>query len=114
MSTYYEKHDGSFKLARKKVFGAFLIVAGIGVFLYFLFPVLSYQLFLANAYEGKKLEAPIPKYLVMDKSGGLGGLFTSQISSLTANYHDARNWYPNFKAKTIGKAKEDLYSISIP
>lgn len=114
MSEYYEKHTGGIRLPKKKVVGAFLILAGIGIFLYFLFPLLSYQLFIADAYEGKKLEAPIPKDMVMDRGTGIGDLLASGISSLTTNYHDARNWYPKIKSETLEKAKVDSYSIAIP
>lgn len=113
MTHYYEKHTGGFILKRKKVAGAIFLIAGVAVFFYFLFPVLSYQLFIANAYEDK-LETPIPKDLVQNAGFGVGNLIASQLDSITKNYTDARNWYPQIKSKTIDEAKVDKYSLSIP
>src|SRR3990167_4618017 len=114
MTQYYEKHDGSFTLKRKKIIGAILIIAGFFIFLYFLFPVLSYQIFIANAYEGNELETPIPRDLVLNRRIGVGDLIATGINSLTTNFHDARNWYPEIKSETIEKAKVDSYNLSIP
>lgn len=113
MSQYYEKHNGRFQFKNKKVAGIFLIVIGICLFLYFLFPVISYQIFVANAYE-HQLETPLPKDMVMDHGGGIGDLIASGINSLTTNYHDARNWYPNIKPELIAKPNVNSYFLSIP
>ncbi len=114
MERYYEKHDGGLIIRKKKVVGGLLILAGIGLFAYFLFPVLSYQIFIADAYEKGKLETPIPHDLVMDRRVNISDLISSGISSLTTNFHDARNWYPDIKSETIVKAKVDSYRLSIP
>lgn len=114
MTHYYEKETGGFKFKKKKIAGVCFILVGLLIFLYFLFPIVSYQLFLANAYEGSKLEAPVPHDMVLDRGIGFSGLISSGLSSLTTNYHDARNWYPQMKSETIAKAKVDSYLLTIP
>jgi sortase A len=47
----------------------------------------------------------------------VGSLISQGINSLTRDYYDARNWYPeiNFETeKTFGKTKVEGYKISIP
>lgn len=117
---YYEKQNNQSK-KRIKLFGGLLILFGFGCMFYFFFPVISYQMFIAHAYENDNIEVPVPKYLVADKEGGLGSLISQGISSLTTNYNDARNWYPSLtpQKNTEGITQSekkiiDSYQISIP
>ncbi len=111
---YYVKTNGPRRKRNpKKTFGLLFILAGIGIFLYFFFPVLSYQIFLANAYEGAGIEVPIPKYLVVSKTADIGSLVSAGFASLTTNFNDARNWYPGM-SNTAQKSSIDSYTLSIP
>ena len=109
---YYEKGSGHNSKKHIKMTGLLLVLLGIGIFVYFFFPVISYQLFLANAYEEGNIEVPIPKYLVINKSADIGSLISQGIASLTTNYHDARNWYPTLSRDSSQKVAS--YSLSIP
>lgn len=117
--TYYEKSALSENKTRGKkryvkFLGTFFIIFGIAFFSYFFFPVASYKMFLANASDD--IEVPIPKYLVAknNNTGGLGSLITERISSLTTNYNDARNWYPEATEQHEEDLKVDAYLLSIP
>ncbi|HVZ67271.1 MAG TPA: sortase [Patescibacteria group bacterium] len=112
---YYEKGNLiNFKKYRK-IFGVVLIFLGILISIYFFFPVLAYQMFVANAYEGDSIEVPIPKYMVADKeTGGIGSLIAQGINSLTTNYYDARNWYPQLPAGQEAPKDVAKYTLSIP
>ncbi|OGH16448.1 MAG: hypothetical protein A3C30_04630 [Candidatus Levybacteria bacterium RIFCSPHIGHO2_02_FULL_40_18] len=98
-----------------KLAGIGFVLIGASFFLYFFFPILSYQFFLANASHSKQIEVPIPKYLVVNKNSDLGSLVVSGITSLTSDFTDARNWYPSLPPDNESqKIKVDSYLISIP
>lgn len=116
MPAYYFKSNGRAKWDLRKLFkivGVGFVLIGISFFLYFFFPILSYQLFLANALETNQIETPIPKYLVANRDYDLGSLVTSGITSLTSDFTDARNWYPNLSPQTK-QLEVKSYSLSIP
>ncbi len=115
MSTYYIKRK-TLGFKRKKMLGLFLIILGMGMFAYFFFPIISYQLFLGNAYASAGIEAPIPKYMVISGDSGFGSLLTQGINSLTHDYTDARNWYPSLTTNITSqkKVKISSYLLSIP
>src|SRR5258708_3555846 len=120
MKTFYVKTESEHhkKKAKKKYFrsaGIFLISVGILLFLYFLFPIVSYQIFIASAFSDTTIETPIPKYLI-SRNGSFGSLISQGISSLTTDYNDARNWYPQV-SESITQKKEPAvtsYSLAIP
>lgn len=89
-----------------------LIILGIGLLAFFLFPVFSYQLFLGN-YVRDNIETPIPKYMIA-RNDNLGSLIAQGINSLTRDYGDARNWYPQVNESIQEKTIVDSYLLSIP
>lgn len=113
MQKYYEKQENP-KIKKRKIAGVFLIGAGLVTLVYFFFPILSYEMFIAGAISQGSLEVPIPKYLVVSQGANLGSLVSSGIDSITRNYHDARSWYPNIPSTTKGKTKVSEYKLSIP
>ncbi|OGH17682.1 MAG: hypothetical protein A2868_01905 [Candidatus Levybacteria bacterium RIFCSPHIGHO2_01_FULL_40_15b] len=116
MTAYYIKKSGlGIQSFRKilKIAGLGFVLIGASFFLYFFFPVLSYQFFLANAFDKNRIEVPIPKYLVVNRNNDLGSLVASGITSLTSDFTDARNWYPNLSPQNQ-KAQVDSYLLSIP
>ena len=112
MSKYYEKGEKPVFKKYKKSLGASLIFLGLLIFAYFIFPIVSYQIFLADFLHGN-IEVPIPKDMVK-RDNGIGSLVASGINSLTHDYTDARNWYPQVTSRISGKTKIDSYLISIP
>lgn len=120
MPKYYFKTEQSIKtfslLGKKtyiKLIGVVCFLAGASLFSYFIFPVISYQLFLAPIFSSSSFESPIPKYLVVNDNRYIPSLFSQSISSLTADYTDARNWYPKYQLDPE-KAKISSYTLSIP
>lgn len=97
----------------KKILGFFFVGAGLAISLYFFFPLISYQLFLAQGFEEANIEVPIPKYLVVKKSGNIGGLIANGFAALSTDYTDARNWYPNLRADR-NTLSISSYKLSIP
>jgi len=109
---YFKKSENKFRKILK-IAGLGFVLIGASFFLYFFFPVLSYQFFLANALETNQIEVPIPKYLVVSKNNDLGSLVASGITSLTSDFTDARNWYPNLSPQAQNP-KVESYLLSIP
>lgn len=96
-----------------RLIGAVSLCIGFILLLYFFFPLLSYQLFLAPVIEASEIEVPIPKYLVKQHENGLNGVFSQGISAIMKDYTDARNWYPEIPSVQDEKLVES-YLISIP
>lgn len=117
MSKLYKKASAKrFKNPKKiiaKLLGAVSICFGFVLLVYFFFPLLSYQLFLAPIIEASDIEVPIPKYLVKQHENGLDGVLTQGISSFMKDYTDARNWYPDIPSVQNDKLVQS-YQLSIP
>lgn len=116
MTAYYIKKSGPRARGFRKILkiaGLGFVLVGVSSLLYFFFPVLSYQFFLSYAFEESQVEVPIPKYLMANKNSDLGSLVASGITSLTSDFTDARNWYPNLSPQSQ-EIKVDSYLLSIP
>lgn len=118
MRYYVKTRNSGILPKRKKVYlkflGGAILACGLFMLSYFFFPLLSYQLFLAQAFEQGSIEVPIPKYLVMNKLNPISDLIGQGIASLSQDYTDARNWYPQVKSSIAQETSIDHYSISIP
>ena len=113
MAAYYFKKSGNNFRKVLKITGLGFVLMGASFFLYFFFPVLAYQFFLTNAFRANQIEVPIPKYLVVNRGNDLGSLVASGITSLTSDFTDARNWYPNLSPQAQNP-KVESYLLSIP
>ncbi len=118
MRRLYLKKQKSDKKRNLRLAGVLFIFLGVVVFLYFFFPIVSYQLFLTGQYTGNKIEVPLPKYLVVRQNNSFSSLISSGVNSLTSDFTDARNWYPNLtgqaEAKDFAKERVASYLLSIP
>ncbi len=118
MRYYIKTKKGSILPKRKKIYlkflGGAILACGLFILSYFFFPLVSYQLFLAQAFEQSSIEVPIPKYLVLDKNNSISNLIGQGINSLSRDYTDARNWYPQVKSTIAQETSIDHYNISIP
>lgn len=112
MPKYYEKGEKPVFKKYKKSLGVLLILLGLLIFAYFIFPIVSYQIFLANFIQSN-IEFPIPKDMIR-RDNAIGSLVESGINSLTRDYTDARNWYPQVTPRISTKTQVDSYLISIP
>lgn len=114
MHRYSYGKNAPFFRKRKKVLGIISIILGIITLLYFFFPVLSYHLYLSSAFVENDIQAPLPQRFVLGEGSSMRGLFASGISNMTANFADARNWFPNVRKdkKVLKRVAE--YQLSIP
>lgn len=117
--SYYEKKKNRNIKKYAKFSGAGLILIGILLVFYFFFPLISYQVFLADAFEKNNIEVPIPKHeIIKNTNTDFGSLVASGITSLTRDYTDARNWYPDLFDKenenNTRDVAKDKYTLSIP
>ncbi len=113
--TYSSKSKLRSKL---KIFGVICIAMGFVVVLYIFFPVISYYLYLSSAFASSNYQAPVPDRFVMRNETSITGLVAQGISSLTADYSDAANWFPGAEAVAIEKIPEgkkiERYTLSVP
>lgn len=109
MNSYYYSRTQKKKKTYRKIGGFLLLSMGVSLLLYFFFPLLSYHVFLSSVLATSDIEVPIPKYQVASKTNR-DNLFVSGIVSLTSDFTDARNWYPN-----VTQDNNQLeYTLSIP
>ena len=111
MPSVYTKTNTHRRKRVGKIIGAFSIAFGAIVLIYFFFPIISYQFFLSGALATGTVESPIPKGA--QRTNGVGSLLTQGVHSLTHDYTDARNWFPNAPLAT-NTPKITRYQISIP
>lgn len=104
---YYSKKNP--KKRSFRIIGVFFVIGGLSLFFYFFYPFLLWNIFFS---ETSSIEVPIPKYSIAD-SNLVNSLISSGFVNLSANFEDARNWYPmlNVDKKEI---KVESYVISIP
>lgn len=91
---YYKKANNK---SYKKPLGLLLIVLGICLFGYTLFPLISWQVYFAQTFASQKIDSPIP--------------INELLSSLGKDYNDANNWY---EASLQNSNRKITYSLSIP
>lgn len=109
MTAYYFKKNNKKLLPKKrKLLGMLVTLTGIGIFIYFFFPMLLYQFFFG--FSTDLVEIPVPKHEMV--GGSFGGLFKQGILSLTKNYDDARSWYPTLHV--ANNTSVPTYALSIP
>lgn len=122
MAHYYKKKSSSNSKKYIKLIGLILVTAGLSFFLYFFFPVISYQIFIAGQFTDSQIESPVPRRLVVNKNAVVTSLIAQSVTSLTSDFTDARNWYPNLAGQVNAnitdldtpKAKVEKYTLSIP
>lgn len=108
---YYVRGKRRNKKLILRLVGICSILFGIILTTYFLFPLISYQIFLLPVFAQNNIEVPVPKYLVKDS--GIGSLLTQGFKSFGSDYTDARKWYPNLN-NNLSSPKVESYLISIP
>ncbi|MBP6913663.1 MAG: sortase [Candidatus Levybacteria bacterium] len=103
----FVKQESRLGIKKRKVLGLGIILFGIVVLLYYFFPIFSDKSFYSSS---DAIIIPVPKYAMV--KGGIGDVIRQGINSLTHDYNDARNWYPQITAGE--KNSVPLYSLSIP
>lgn len=115
MAKYYYKARNYQWKRYFRIVGLGCVLGGFGVFIYFFFPVIAYQLFLGTPVQ-QEIESPVPKYLV-GRNNTVKSLINQGISRLQFDYTDARNWYPQVHAEEEKEQKAEKvenYFLAIP
>lgn len=108
MSKTYYYSEGKSNRKKYKIAGGIFLSTGSLLILYFLYPLLSWQIYFSRA-ESVDFEVPIPKYSLADKT--ISSLIVNRFSQITSDYEDARSWYPQLQPRNI---KTETYLLSIP
>jgi len=112
MTKYYYKKSKLKNLKKYiKLIAVLIIFLGISILFYFFFPLISWQFYFSSA-SASGIEVPIPKRFVLNNN--VQSVFSERINSLTVNYEDARNWYPQVKGHLGKNKKISTYNLSIP
>jgi sortase A len=113
----YKKRDRVKIITRIRYSGLAMSVLGIVTFLYFSFPLLSWKLYFEPAFASNGIEAPVPKTAVLS-STSIKQLLTSAVSSVSTDYSNAQNWFPDIPTPGSSAGAEKpvvtTYNITIP
>lgn len=111
-------YGGNFKFKKRiKLAGFTLISFGIVVIVYIFFPVISYYVYLSSAFASSNYQTPVPDRFVLKNETSISGLLKQGLSSLTYDYTDASNWFPESDLgfeKNPDSNKIEYYTLSIP
>lgn len=92
-----------------KIFATSLVVSGLGMVFYVVFPILSWQLFYAPHLSAGSFLSPIPRAIML-KGNSLRNVL-GQDSSSSFDSTRASTWFPTGNPRS-GVSKEYLLSIS--
>lgn len=110
---YYKKRSG--KKLRKiiRLLGLSLSFSGLLGMLYFFFPLISWQLYLAPVFASENIAIPIPKTTIINESM-LQSLAANRAASIFGtDYNDAKNWFPAAQA-SAPRPVLTSYLFSVP
>lgn len=117
MSNYY------YKKKKKRNIRPLLRLLSLSVFFvgmlgvaYVFFPLLSWQIFFANAVYGQQIAVPIPKTTVVSADTIQSLIAQASTPFSGVNYDNAQSWFPTYTTpdNTNTEGKTDFYEISIP
>lgn len=100
---YYKSSKNNFKVILKS-FSILLIVGGLAVSFYTFLPLFSWQIYFSPVFA-QTLNTPIPK---------LSTLISTAGRTLSVDYTNAYNWFPNYYPKENKHQGVESYTISIP
>lgn len=113
MAKYYYK-KGNRKNTRKIVrfLGGGLSFIGFIAMAYFLFPVISWQIFIAPRITSQDIIVPIPKYTIFDTEK-IKSYLAENTKTLTVDTTNVQNWFSGGKVQEK-KIPITSFTISIP
>lgn len=100
---YYKSSKKNYKLVIR-FFSVLLIIGGLSVSFYTFLPIFSWQVFFASA-QTQGLSTPIPKLSTLINTAG---------KTLSVDYTNAYNWFPNYYPKGGTQSGVGQYLMSIP
>lgn len=111
---YYTKTKRLSSKVLLRVLSILIFTCGLLIMLYIFFPLISWQLYFAPIFASNDFHSPIPKTTIVNNAS-IGSLLSQASTTLTIDYLNAQNWFPNAFAKTSGlKPKVPSYTITIP
>ncbi len=109
MGKYYYKKNKTISLRTYlRLISILLIVIGICIVSYVLFPFISWQIYFSPVFASQNIVASIPSANIVD---------LAKVSLDGTDYTKAENWFPAFNpSATSGQVQTDVpvYTISIP
>lgn len=108
MGKYYYKKNAQNNLKKYlRLASGLLLLTGISIILYVLFPIISWQLYFQPAFVSQDILLSIPRANIVD-------LARNSIDA--TDYTKAENWFPKFNPGSNQKTQNDtpFYTISIP
>lgn len=110
---YYTKTD---KQKLRKIFrltGLLVAIVGFLSLIYFMFPIVSYFLFLRHTAVAASFTTPIPHTTVLNKSSLLQMVSSSSQALSGTDFTNAKTWFPSFTPDQT-KPRVEKFSLSIP
>ncbi len=106
MGKYYYKKNNEDKLKKYlRLLSFLLLVIGISIIFYVLFPVISWQIYFQPAFASQNITSSIPRASIVD---------LAKNSMDATDYTRAENWFPKFNLSSKNELDTPLYTISIP
>lgn len=108
MGKYYYKKSAQYNLRKYlRLISGFLLLAGISIILYVLFPIISWQIYFSSSFASQNITSSIPYANII-------ALTKNSINRI--DYTKAENWFPKFNPSLNQENKNDVsfYTISIP
>lgn len=109
MSSYYYKKSKNLKNFFRLI-SFFILLSGISILSYVFFPLVSWQIFFANA--STLINYPIPKTTIVEPNAIVSLISTASNTITGVDYTNANNWFPSVALKKDGVNIQ--YAISIP
>lgn len=108
MGKYYYKKNAKPNLKKYlRLTSGFLLLIGISIILYALFPIISWQIYFQPIFASQDITLSIPRANIVE---------LTKNSIDTTDYTKAENWFRNFNPNSNQKNQADIpsYVISVP
>jgi len=104
---YYKKHAKQNFKKRLRLISVLLLLIGISIIFYALFPIISWQIYFQPAFTSQDITLSIPRANIVE---------LAKNSIDTTDYAKAENWFKNFNPGSKQKNQVDtpFYTISVP
>ena len=114
---YIYRKNNKFQIRTVIRYGGLIIsITGFLFLFYIIYPFLSWKFYYEPVFAAADLQTPIPKTTVLSK-GNLQTLLASAVDSISLDYTDAKNWFPDYKPafkKVNDPGIITTFNISIP
>jgi len=112
---YYKKKKRLPVKRYTRLFGAVLIILGLGTVIYVFFPLISYFVFIAPVFTSDALSAPIPQTTIVN-GASVKNMILSTDTPMGTDYNNINNWFPGFSINksTTSHANVKYYTLTIP